>query len=98
MPQGSYVPVLEEAPVDPGRDRSPCWSRFAVRTCGLSHVGPVLATCSEGLHPVEMTHAGADAEELHLVGVVPTGEFHGGLSLMGEMPCGAGEACEVLSL
>lgn len=36
---------------------------------------------------MEMTHAGADAEELHLVGRTPTGEFHGGLSPVGGIPC-----------
>ena len=57
---------LWAGPVNPRRERSPCWSRFAGRTCdpaGRTHAGAV----PEELHPVGRTHAGAVCGGLSLV-------------------------------
>ncbi|GAB0185959.1 zinc finger and BTB domain-containing protein 5 [Grus japonensis] len=53
-------------------ERSPRWSRFAVRTCGPMGDPTLEQFAPEGLHPVGETHVG---------------EVHEGLSLVRGTPC-----------
>ncbi|GAB0208147.1 EH domain-containing protein 4 [Grus japonensis] len=70
-PEGGCDPVgspcwsrLLAGPVDPWRERSPCQSRFAGRTCDPMGDPTLEQSAPEGLHPMGETHAGAVCEGL----------------------------------
>ncbi|GAB0192641.1 hypothetical protein GRJ2_001729400 [Grus japonensis] len=68
-------------------ERSPCWSRFAGRTCDPVGDPTLEQFAPEGLHPVGETHPGAVGEELRPVGRTHIAEVGGGLSPVGGTPC-----------
>lgn len=101
MPKGSCDPVLEQAPgmtcgsmerQEPMLEQV-CWQELWPVPWG-THTGNLFW---RGLHPVAMTHAGAGAEELHLMGMLPQENFMEDCLLSEANHAGDGEQCGVLS-
>lgn len=65
---------------------SPFWNRFASRSCDPVGDPTLELSVLGGLHPVQGIYVGAGCE-LGLPGRPHTGEVHGELSAVGEIPC-----------